>query len=364
MYKQLFISMCVAGVSWSSSMAHAQLSGNAQVYASGLNNPRGLAFDPADEVLYVAEAGLGGSSSTVGQCAQAPPPLGPFTAGNTARITGIDNAGNTFTLVDGLPSSQTQFGDVLGPTDMEFVGSDLHVLVAAGCSKGVSGFPNAVARVTPAGGVQLLADLSAFNLANPQNFPPDDDQDPEGNPYSFKATTGGDLIVVEANHSTIERVSASGAITRVADMAALTQVYDTPVAIDIDSAGNIYIGSYSEFPFASGAARIYKLTPSGAISVHAQGLTTIVDIAFDEQDRLYVLETSTGNTGQYPFLIPSSGQVTRIKQNDKHKVLITGLDAPTAMTFGPDGALYVSNRGHSMGLAPGQGEIIRFAAED
>jgi hypothetical protein len=38
-----------------------------------------------------------------------------------------------------------------------------------------------------------------------------------------------------------------------------------------------------------------------------------------------------------------------------------GLTFPTAMTFGPGGDLYVSNRGYGVGPAPGQGEIVRIA---
>jgi hypothetical protein len=44
------------------------------VFASGFNNPRGLKFGP-DGNLYVAERGLGGANSTVGQCAQVVPPV-------------------------------------------------------------------------------------------------------------------------------------------------------------------------------------------------------------------------------------------------------------------------------------------------
>ena len=56
------------------------------VFATGLNDPRGLAFGP-DKHLYVAEAGAdGGALSTVGQCDQVAPPVGPYTGGNTGRV--------------------------------------------------------------------------------------------------------------------------------------------------------------------------------------------------------------------------------------------------------------------------------------
>ncbi len=38
--------------------------------------------------------------------------------------------------------------------------------------------------------------------------------------------------------------------------------------------------------------------------------------------------------------------------------VVKGLTFPTAMTFGPDGDLYVSNFG--FGFPPGQGEILRI----
>jgi hypothetical protein len=46
-------------------------SATVSVFATGLNTPPGLTFGP-DDKLSVAEGGLGGNLSTVGQCPQVP----------------------------------------------------------------------------------------------------------------------------------------------------------------------------------------------------------------------------------------------------------------------------------------------------
>src|ERR1700733_15241476 len=71
---------------------------NVTVFATGLNNPRGLKFGP-DGFLYVAEGGAGGSASTVGLCDQVVPPIGPYTGGFTARISKIAPDGTRTTVV-------------------------------------------------------------------------------------------------------------------------------------------------------------------------------------------------------------------------------------------------------------------------
>jgi sugar lactone lactonase YvrE len=332
----------------------AQPSANVTIFAVGLDGPRGLEFGP-DGDLYVAEAGSGGGMSTVGLCDQVPPPVGPALGGKTARISKITPQGVRTTIVDGLPSRVSSLSppDFLGVADVAFYHGSLYaVLNGGGCSHGNPDVPNGVIRVDANSGAwEMVTDLSAFFAANPAAHPEPGDFEPDGVPYSM-ISAFGQLYVLESNHGRLLKVNPAGQVRQVADISA-TQSHIVPTALATDGQ-QLYMGSLSLFPIVPGSAAVLTATVGGKFTSYTAGFTAIVGLAFDSSHRLYVLELST-DPG---FPSPGTGKVVRLNADGSIEDIATGLVVPTGITYGPDGALYVSNFGAA---PPGLGQIVRIA---
>lgn len=326
-------------------------SANVSVFAPGLQGPRGLRFGP-DGSLYVAEAGMGGTTSTTGQCDQVVPPVGPYTGGKTARISKIDASGKVTTVAQGLPSDRDGMGDqsaVTGVADIEFIGSTLYALISAGgCSHGNPDFPNSVVKVNADGSTTRVADLSAYVKAHPAAKPEPGDFEPDGDFFSM-TQVGGALYAVESNGGQMVKVSTDGQVTRVIDFSA-TQGHIVPTVVAYRD-GNFSVSNLSRFPVV-GDSKVYRVTPGGDLSVVASGLSAVLGLTYDSQGRLYALQMSTVK-GSGP--VPGSGNVVRMTVSGTWEPVATGLFFPTGMTFGPDGMLYVSN----MGFGPPVGQIVK-----
>jgi hypothetical protein len=349
------ISACAAALSIVVVGSAAAQTTNMTVIASGLDGPRGLKFGP-DGNLYVAEAGTGGTNSTIGTCTQVPSPVGPYTGGKTARISMIHPDGTRSTVVDHLPSgiSALPSGDTLGVADVAFIDGRLYaVLAGGGCSHGNPDTPNAVIEVDRDTGTwHQVADLSQFVMDHPAANIEPDDFEPDETFYSMIAVRKT-LYVVGPNHGQVLEVRHNGDVRQLIDISA-TQGHIVPTAITVNG-GTFRVGNLNTFPIVPGTAQILDISRRGEILHSTPGFTTIVGLAYRDH-RLYGLELSDapGNPA------PGVGKVVRLSDSGTIVDVAIGLTLPTAMTFGSDGNLYVSNFGAA---SPGTGEIVQIALE-
>jgi hypothetical protein len=368
-------SLCVALVLCSAgtpTQSYAQLSSNATVFASGLAGPRGLKFGP-DGDLYVAEAGFGGTNSTTSsQCAQVVPPIGPYTNGNTSRISKLDKHGNRTTVASGFPSavSSDATKDTMGVGDIAFLDGQLYAVTAGGgCSHGNAAIPNILARVNiQSGSWTTVANLSKALQENPAMYPDLADFEPDGTFYSLIAFQGR-LYTVEPNHGQVFTITPSGEVNEAVDISK-AEAHIVPTSIAAKD-GNFYVGNLGLFPIAPDYSKILTLSPASnggsipfldfcpdlqklRVAGSRAGFTTVVAVDFGPDGLLYALELSPAAG----FPTPGIGKVVRLNKSGEIEDVATGLSVPTGMTFGPDGYLYVSN----LGAAPaGAGQILRIA---
>jgi sugar lactone lactonase YvrE len=138
-------------------------------------------------------------------------------------------------------------------------------------------------------------------------------------------------------------------------------------------------------PFVVGDAKVVRVDPdTGTVVNEISGLTTAVDVAIDEFGNIFVVEMAADHAelfdGSVDLEDPNapprhggylrfSGTVTVHPQDGSPpRVLASGLDAPTNITFGGDGALYVSTGQGTPGRPiPGQdrptvivGKVLRI----
>ena len=192
---------------------------------------------------------------------------------------------------------------------------------------------------------------SAFQKAHPVAHPDPEDFEPDGTWYSMIAI-GRALYPMDSNHGELDRVTQTGAISRVIDISA-SQGHVVPTALTYHR--GIYIANLGLFDPAdrAGDEHVWRLTGHRTLKVRATGVEKVLGLAF-RGGTLYALEMST--TAGAPT--PGTGAIVRVNRHGPPETVVSGLTFPTGMTVGPDGAFYVSNQG--FGFGAGQGQILRI----
>lgn len=343
-------------------IAHAQAS--VDTVASGLDNPRGLAFAP-NGALYVAEAGRGGD----GPCFEGPEGFVCF--GTSGAITRIWR-GDQERVLTGLPSIAAENGSAaIGPSDVSFQGTgDMNVTVGLGADPALrNDLPPAAQEASGwlLRGLQAqrdwrqTADVAGYEAeVNPDNGAED------SNPNSVAALPGG-RAVADAGGNSLVWVAANGGISTLAvfpgQMADAppflglppgTQIpmQSVPTSVVQGPDGAFYVGELTGFPFEAGAARVWRVVPGEEPAMFADGFTNIMDIGFAEDGTLYVLEHAhNGLLSGDP-----TGALLRVNGDGSRDIVMSeGLVLPGGLAL-HDGAAYVSNHGQSAG----DGTVLRI----
>jgi hypothetical protein len=329
-----------------------------EVIASGLDNPRGLAFGPAG-ALYVVEAGRGGD----GPCTDYELYGNIECFGFSGAVTRIWQ-GRQERIVTGLHSlAHPDSGNfAFGPHDISFQGNGVAYVVVGGCFPGVGPFGGGcgeLIRLQPKGTWKTIANLLDYEVAN----------NPDGStlfsdPYGVLALPGR-RIVVDAAANTVLRVTPHGEITTLAVLPArlmeapdgsLISIESVPTSAAQGPDGALYVGELSGDFAPVGSARVYRIPPGGAPQVYAEGFTTVIDIAFDRHGRLLVLEIAKNSLESGD----QTGALIRLNPDGSRETLLSdGLKTPTAVAVGADHALYISN----CGTCGGVGEVIRVVVD-
>jgi hypothetical protein len=339
-----------------------------------LDGVRGVAFGP-DGALYVAEAGSGGEGPCIRQSGV------QVCYGPTGAITRLFGEVSE-RILRGLPS--IAINDPMlrrltgqaanGPTDIAFrtavdvdddgttEGDDSNVMyVTIGLRNDPTlrsllgdagqGFGR-LARVAPNRKLRFIADLGDYEIeANPDGGVIDT------NPFGVLAESGSRLVV-DAGANALLRVFANGhgPVSTVATFPSRAQGRATdavPTSVAVGPDGAYYVSELTGIPFATWNAGIYRVVPGESPTMYADGFRMIIDIAFDAEWNLYVLQYATV-TGT---LFGRSGVLTRLAPDGTRATILSGLRTPTSVAVGPDGYLYVSN----VGNFPGIGEVVRVA---
>lgn len=346
------------------------------VLYTGLSNPRGLAFDN-DGVLYVTEAGRGADGAPDPVCL--PRPQGIGCLGATGALARLDRDGSLTRVLTGLPSLAGPDGtEAIGPNDIAFNRNGRSLLTI-----GLSEAP-ANRDTLPDPGQEMgrllsvrrdfatdwyrlklkterIADIAGWEAAhNP------DGGELDSNAQSVAFGPGG-AAVVDAGANSLLFVTPQGRVSTLAAFGerqmpappmmnlpagTMMPMQSVPMGVAYRD-GAYYVAELTGRPFTQGSARIFKVVPGQEPTVYAEGLTTVVDIAFAPNGDLYALEfTHTSMFG------PSRGvgALMRIKKGGgAPEMILENVDHPGGIAIRGRNAYLTTGSVH-----PTNGAVIKL----
>ncbi len=155
-------------------------------------------------------------------------------------------------------------------------------------------------------------------------------------PVGMDFDSAGNLYVAEWSAGRVSRIDPQGNRSTFADE------LSGPSGLTIGPDGSIYVASYSR-------DAIYRFTPDGARSVHVTGLATPAGLGFDRAGRLIIANRRTN-------------QILAVTETRQLVAVIDGLNIPVGAVQTPDGGHVVSNLGGGVTILRPDGTRIEAGA--
>ena len=247
--------------------------GTQSTYATGLDNPRGLAFDSIGNLF--ATTAHNADDIDLGKVLKFNPRNHVNTVGSAAHFffegLAIDIAGNAYVMAN----------DQTSPTGA-----------------------STIFKFTPDG------ERIVFGSVPSQG-------------WGLAFDSAGNLYAADGGAQTIYKFAPNGARTVFVGPSAFAEG-ESPVGLAFDNSGNLFV-SIETFT-DPGADSVVYFSPIGVKSIFATGLTTPRGLAFDSSGNLFVAEANAIPDGDILWFPPGGGLPT---------VFASGFGRPEFLTFGP-----------------------------
>jgi hypothetical protein len=274
----------------------------------------------------------GASGSTIG-------PDGALyvTEGAVGTISRVDlQTGEKTTFASGLPRAIIGIG---GAIDVAFIDNIAYALVTlVGSQFGTSDVVG-IYRVDTPDSFTVVADIGAFNLANPPTIDFEVTV-PTGLQYALQTYRGG-FLVTDGHLNRVLRVTLDGEIT-------VFIAFDNIVPTGLEVRGNtVYMAEAGPVPHLPQDGKVVLFGPNSLTATEvASGAPLLVDVEFGG-GRLYALSQGIFPVGSPPATpaLPNTGALVKVNGDGTFTAIMDGLDRPTSLEFIGNTAYFVTLTG-------------------